>query len=101
MTNTINIDGTRRISALEMDYNALVTVFGEPDVLGSADGKTQAEWRRMTPEGTVFTIYDYKAPTHYSENTHWNVGGHNYDASMAAGRLIEQCLAVIAKEARV
>ena len=99
---TININGTSRQSALEMSYDGLVAVFGEPDVFGSADGKTQVEWRRQTPEGTVFSIYDYKAQTHYTENTFWNVGGYDFDASLAAGRLIEQCLAVIAtQEARV
>ena len=99
---TININGTSRQSTLEINYDALVAVFGEPDVFGSPDGKTQVEWRRQSPDGTVFSIYDYKAQTHYSENTVWNVGGYNYDASLAVGRLIEECIAAIRQqEARV
>lgn len=55
-------------------YADLVRIFGEPQIQGSDDGKIQIEWVGFV-NGIQFTIYDYKSPVDFTQNTDWHIGG--------------------------
>jgi len=83
--SNLNLDGTGLIGYLEITYQNLVSLFGEPTKGGGY--KTDAEWHLKTPNG-VISIYNYKDGRNYlgdkgknAENiTDWHVGGSNKEA---------------------
>lgn len=70
----IGVSGTSLVGYIAVDYDTLVSKFGEP-MLGSGSGKTQAEWHVLFSDSTRCTIYDWKSHLEPREQTHWNVGG--------------------------
>jgi len=70
--------GTSLKSYVNLTYNQLVEVLGEPTFKEeSGDGKTQKEWV-VEVDGEVFTIYDWKTyDVEYTMNelNRFNVGG--------------------------
>lgn len=75
-------------------YQQLVGVFGQPKT-GIEEGKVTVEWtlRLYSTEDdrTVYaTIYDWKSGVSPEFNTHWNVGGFNWDALDFVSQAIEE-----------
>lgn len=65
-----------RVGQVDISYGELLTILGPPSVLGSKDGKTQAEWIIYFPEQNQYgTIYDYKEEVQKEEVTDWHIGG--------------------------
>tara|TARA_R110000751_G_scaffold303258_1_gene417809 strand:+ start:831 stop:1154 length:324 start_codon:yes stop_codon:yes gene_type:complete len=89
MIPTRDITGTTLQGNLEISYNKLTKIFGEPHVKRTAplDNKTDVEWhfieKRDEVDNVVFTIYNWKNGPSYTgkgkveEITEWNVGGYN------------------------
>ncbi len=79
----ITTSGTCFQGDVEIDYNTLVEIFGEPN---KGDGyKVDAEWDVEFDDGTVATIYNYKDGKNYlgkdgldvREIVDWHIGGFN------------------------
>jgi len=58
--------GTYGVGSVVAAYTELVALFGQPNGVGSCDGKTTTEWWLTGPHGTVVTIYDWKMTSMYS-----------------------------------
>lgn len=81
--------GTGYQGTVKATYDALRHAFGDPHMVGSPDGKTNAEWCWFFDEGVVATVYDYKESRPPQDVTIWHVGG----TSPRAVGLIEERLA--------
>jgi hypothetical protein len=79
---------------VEAAYEHIVAEFGDP-VGGSADGKTQVEWRTVFEDGTVATIYDYKCDCDPRRHRLWHVGGEPDSAA------VERVVAALGSRATV
>jgi hypothetical protein len=82
------VNGTSLVGYLYCTYEDLVRMFGEPKYGGPAafgggyadDGeKITTQWLLETPEGLVFTVYDWKGGwNRYAKTPYdWHVGGSN------------------------
>jgi hypothetical protein len=86
-------NGTCLQGYITISYYALVQRLGEPDELGSVDGKVQCRWvRRLSglgrfPDGVLFTLYDYKESVPPQRLLDWHVGGRSRDALAAVQEL--------------
>jgi len=79
------IVGTSLQGYVDVKYNDLVELFGEP--CEGDEYKVDAEWVIEFNDGTIATIYNYKDGPNYGEeygykdirnkNTNWHVGGKN------------------------
>jgi len=67
--------GTYQTGALYTDYHKIVNVFGEPEEIIS--DKTQVEWILKFEDGTIATVYDYRAIAIPEKNKDWYIGGKN------------------------
>jgi len=70
--------GTGLAGYMEISYEHLVQLFGQPNVVHpdtgpSGDGKVKAEWV-MSIDGIIFTIYDYKSDLDPADHTDWHIG---------------------------
>lgn len=88
----VAVHGTSLRGHINVDYDTLVRVLGEPE--RSDFYKTQVEWAvrlydEETGESTVVTVYDWKQGDCYLGEgngippeavTTWNVGGYSSDA---------------------
>lgn len=83
LKNSYKANGSSYRGELDVSYERLVEVFGEPE---EGDGyKVQKEWTIEFEDGEVATIYDWKwgyeyngkDGTHYTEVPTWNIGGHS------------------------
>ena len=80
----IDLGGTSVIDCIDISYDELIKVFGEP-MKCSSDGKTDAEWEIEFEDGTVSAIYNYKDGENYlgkrgkktKDIRDWHIGGHN------------------------
>lgn len=72
----VSINGTSFMGSIVSTYDELFETFGQETLDGSADGKVQAEWVIMTPDG-VATIYDYKSAVKKEAVTDWHIGGRD------------------------
>ncbi len=88
-SDTCRVSGTCLQGRVNITYDKLVEVFGEPTSNGD-EYKVQKEWIVEFEDGTVATIYDYKQGdeyngpgqgTHYTKVTDWHVGGHSHVAA--------------------
>jgi len=75
----LSIAGTGRVGSVYASYAKLVHVFGTPNLEGSADNKTRAEWW-LDFDGVTATIYDWKRREPLEEVHVWNVGGRSREA---------------------
>lgn len=82
---TINPDGTHLMGYIDIEYDKLVSLFGEPT---DSDGyKVDAQWEIEFEDGLVATIYNWKDGKNYNgeegldvtEITDWHIGGHEKD----------------------
>ena len=87
MVGEADLDGTHLQGYLEVPFSRVVEVFGEPGE--SPDGyKVAFEWRITFADGTVASIYDYKASSLYGDGdaptpeqmrdndfSDWHIGG--------------------------
>ena len=79
----VDISGTSLMSCIDVSYQELKKVFGQPIVYKMSGEKTDAEWHILFSDGAVATIYDYKTGINYegkhgipkSKNTNWHIGG--------------------------
>lgn len=85
MVGRANAVGTSLQGELQIPFSRVVEVFGEPQ---ESDGyKVAFEWRIAFADGTVATIYDYKASSLYNDEyptpeqmreqnfSDWHIGG--------------------------
>jgi len=83
--------------------NELRHILGEPD-WDSNDGadKVNLEWYRQTPDGNIFTVYDYKEyrVLHPNEQIEWHIGGHDRFTTHLAKQLLSEALQETADELR-
>lgn len=58
----------------------MISIFGEPNIPASEDGKIMMEWAIKFADGTIATIYDWKnegtLEMAYNKEFEWNVGGN-------------------------
>ena len=74
-TDGVDVSGTTLQGFITCSYDTLCQVFGEPV---SGDGyKTRAEWNGKTPDGVVFTIYDWRERKGIGDVTDWHIGGND------------------------
>lgn len=88
----INVSGTSYKGEIKTTYKKLVDVFGEPGK-GSADGKTDVNWKIEFDNGEVANIYNWKNGVKYGNTNiesinEWNIGG--YKSSVV--KLIEELI---------
>jgi len=86
ITKTDRFEGGSKLGQIEISYFDLVNLFGEPNVGGSADGKTNCEWQLNVVDNTidsedygyegVLSIYDWKEDKNIQNVNSWNVGGN-------------------------
>lgn len=69
---------------IEISYDELVALFGEPHV--TMGDKTTAEWC-FEWGGTIFTIYDYYCDSTPKGVYDWHIGGHDEKAVTAVQML--------------
>ena len=81
--NDIDANMTCFQGYVEVSYESLCTLFGEP--MEGDNYKTDAEWHlRFQPSNLVVTIYNWKNGRNYcgadgldvEDITTWNIGGH-------------------------
>jgi hypothetical protein len=76
------MSGTSLQGFFECTFNDVVAKFGEP-IEGDGD-KTTVEWVIKFEDGSVGTIYDYKAgqsPQYFPDDLYnWHIGGHSKKA---------------------
>ncbi len=72
---------------VKASFNDLSLILGEPE---TGFDKVHYRWTRMTLDGEVFTVYDFRMPFPPSPDTviEWHIGGHNLSATEKAQRLI-------------
>jgi hypothetical protein len=100
MVGHADLVGTHLQGHMNIPFSRVVAVFGEP---GEADGyKVAFEWRITFADGTVASIYDYKASSLYgdgddcptpeqmraNEFSDWHIGGK----SARAAQLVREAL---------
>src|SRR5689334_4275323 len=86
MVGEADLYGTSLQGYLDVPFSRVVEVFGEPNT--DVDGyKVAFEWRIVFADGTVASIYDYKASALYDDDnpspeqmrkndfSDWHVGG--------------------------
>ncbi len=70
----VEAEGTSFMGDVDMSYDELVGIFGQPNEGASGDGKVKVEWTGKIG-GEVFTLYDYKSEVSPEENRDWHIGG--------------------------
>lgn len=70
----INVVGTSLKGYIDISYDHLKEVFGEPC---SPCDKIEAEWDIEFEDGSVATIYSYKETNVEDKTTHWHIGGNS------------------------
>ncbi len=74
-----NAGGTSLKGYINIPYNELVKVLGDPDEMNG--DKTLAEWCLKFEDDTIATIYDWKNYGADVETiTNWHIGGHDLNA---------------------
>jgi hypothetical protein len=63
-----NAGGTSLQGYVNTSYKRLVELFGEPDPANTDGYKMSTEWDVEDEDGSVYTIYDYKATKLYSSD---------------------------------
>ena len=96
-----NAGGTFLLGEIDVSYDRLVRLFGEPDP-GSSDGKIDAEWVLTFPpqstgvvrirpsEEVIATIYNGADGTPVAEIRDWHIGGKRREALWLLEELISQ-----------
>ncbi len=88
-----NLVGTHLQGYARFPYSRIVEVFGEPQHLGEDGDKVAFEWTITFADGTIASIYDYKASSLYGDGddaptpeemkksfTDWHIGGKSQRA---------------------
>lgn len=87
LLNTTKINGSAYQGDIEITYDEIVAVIGNP--CHDGDGyKLDAEWVLEFEDGTIATIYNWKDGKNYlgdmgftvKEICNWHIGGFNQDA---------------------
>ena len=79
---------TSKQGSVICSFDRLVEAFGQPEYIEEENrDKSQVEWI-IEKDGIVATIYDYyQLDSDLNEIQQWNVGGHNYEASVLVNKL--------------
>ena len=98
MVGHADLDGTHLVGYLSIPFSRIVEIFGEP---GESDGdKVAFEWRIAFADGTVASIYDYKASSLYGDDcptpeqmrtnefSDWHIGGKSGRAAQLVREVI-------------
>ena len=86
-TDSIPTNGTYLQGHLNISYNKLVGIFGQPAHYGGC--KSDVQWSIYFDDGTVATIYDYKNPKLPIYIKKWHVGGHSLKALRNVEKMID------------
>lgn len=93
------VDGAFYVGDITTTYAELVKLLGEPD---DGDGeKYQVEWRLALPDGTVFTIYDWKICMPIGLNTEWHIGARSENDLPAIKRALKKAFKAQTYEVRI
>jgi hypothetical protein len=102
LKNFDKVNGTSLVGTLNVNYDDLVELFGEP--MAGYDYKTDAEWALELcfhgGESHVVTIYNWKNGKNYlgkdgldvDKITRWNVGGHSVKSHQLLSNAIRTML---------
>lgn len=88
-----NFDLTCLQGTVDVDFETLVKIYGEPNIEGTE--KTDWEWLLETPSG-VATIYNWKNGPNYGVNAtpddikNWHIGGRAIDVVVWINKDIEE-----------
>lgn len=94
------IIGTSYIDAVDVSYDSLVKIFGEPHRL--CGDKVKAEWVLKFDDGTIATIYDWKEyDTPLEDIREWHIGGYYREAARRVLEVIEANDALFEEESQV
>lgn len=71
----------------------LTKVFGEPELSGDCDDKTQYEWD-LSYNGIPFAIYDWKEyhTIKMKEKIYWHIGARTQDESEMITKIVKEAL---------
>lgn len=94
ITDGDEVNNTSLQGSIDITYDVLVAVFGEPSHNPIAGEKTQVEWWLLFSDGTIATIYDWKSIYPPEEVPTWNIGGHDMDAEYQVKQTIKEALDV-------
>ena len=80
--------GTSRMGTIDISYDELVSVLGEPDTCEDGD-KVDAHWLIEFGNGTVASIYNYKDGKNYNGDAGtetkdiraWHIGGKTEESA--------------------
>lgn len=66
------------IGRIQIGYQELIDLLGNPHFEKSGDGKVDAEWAYVIDRDskTVVTIYNYKSKGLVKYESDWHIGGH-------------------------
>lgn len=80
----LDLDGCYlQIEGVRVSYDRLVSLFGEPEIVGDIGDKVQAHWIIEVEGGHIVTIYDWKSYSEPDNNDVWNIGAKaKVDAEM-------------------
>jgi hypothetical protein len=76
-TDSVMAMGTSLQGYVEVSYDVLVDVFGEPNIHNSGDGKVKCSWVIDFGNRKIATIYDWKSydRTNIEDIVDWHIGG--------------------------
>tara|TARA_B100001250_G_C19768872_1_gene776126 strand:- start:1116 stop:1436 length:321 start_codon:yes stop_codon:yes gene_type:complete len=88
-------EGTSLQGRVEMPYEAMVRIFGEPHFLGGEGDKTDVEWC-FEEADMVFTLYNWKDGVCYNGSegypikflSNWHIGGKTKDVFYLVEQII-------------
>ena len=88
----LDTDGTSLKGYVSATYSDLFKVFGKPQ-FGPNDpdeDKVTCEWNLKSPDGVIFTIYDWKEERTPLDVYDWHIGGFTPDAV----KVVEEALRI-------
>jgi hypothetical protein len=81
----LNLNGTSLIGYIDIEYDKLVSLLGEPTI--GDEYKVDAQWNIEFEDGLIANIYNWRDGKNYNgdegldvtEITDWHIGGHKKD----------------------
>jgi len=80
---------TSLVGEVNTTYDQLKEKFGHP-IVGSGDGKVNAEWIIKFSDGLVATIYDWKKAAIPFEEYNWHIGGKKKSVVNRIKKILEE-----------
>jgi hypothetical protein len=96
MKTRVDASGTSFFdTTIDATIEQMVAAIGPADCSDNGGGgKTNFDWARQTPSGTVFTVYDWKyyRRLRSKEIVNWHIGGFDKESTEQARRELERLL---------